>query len=106
SDPAWSDPRDPSLAKVEAKNIRLPVRQQLELLQIEKRMLLGVAPFLNAGLLQLLQFCEGQSIPEVGEAPPRFGADGLPAPKANRNKPTAKKFQKERARERRRGHKG
>jgi hypothetical protein len=65
-------------------------------------MMLGVAPFLNAGLLQMLQFCEGQTIPEVGETPPRFAPDGQPAPKANRNNPAAKKFQKERAREQRR----
>ena len=55
-----------------------------------------------AGQLQLLQFCEGQTIPEVGETPPRLAADGQPAPKANRNNPAAKKFQKERAREQRR----
>jgi Fe-S-cluster containining protein len=104
TDPAWSDPRDPSFNKVQARNIRLPARQQLALMQIEKRMMLGVAPFLNAGLLQLLHFCEGQTIAEVGEAPTRFAPDGQPAPKANRNKPSAKKFQKERAKERRRAH--
>lgn len=105
TDPTWSDPRDASFGKVVARNIRLPVRQQVELMQIEKRMMLGAAPFLNAGLLQMLHFCEGQTIPEVGEATPRFAADGQPAPKANRNNPAAKKFQKERAKERKRGKK-
>ncbi|WP_434422217.1 YkgJ family cysteine cluster protein [Nannocystis pusilla] len=102
SDPTGSDAREPGFDKVAARNIRLPVRQQVALMQIEKRMMLGVAPFLNAGQLQMLQFCEGQTIPEVGETPPRFAADGQPAPKANRNNPAAKKFQKERAREQRR----
>lgn len=102
TDPSWSDPRHPSFNKVVARNIRLPVRQQVALMQIEKRMMLGAAPFLNAGLLQMLHFCEGQTIPEVGESPPRFAADGQPAPKANRNNPSAKKFQKERAKDRKR----
>lgn len=101
-DPAWSDPRHESFKKMVAKNIRLPIRQQLALMQLEKRMMLGVAPFLNAGVLQLLQFAEGQTIPEVGEAPVRLAADGQPAPKANRNNPQAKKFQKEKAREKKR----
>ena len=101
TDPTWSDPRDASFNKVVAKNIRLPVRQQVALMQIEKRMMLGAAPFLNATLLQLLHFCEGQTIAEVGESPLRFGADGAPAAKANRSKPSAKKYQKERAKDRR-----
>ncbi len=101
-DPEQADPRHASFKKMAARNIRLPVRQQLALMQLEKRMMLQAAPFLNATVLQLLQFAEGQSIPEVGEAPTRFAADGQPAPKANRNNPGAKKFQKERAKEKRR----
>lgn len=90
------------LKKVQAHNIRLPVRQQLALMQIEKRMMLQAVPFLDANILQLAHFCEGQTIPEVGEAPPRLGVDGTPPPKANRNVSHAKKFQKERAKEKRR----
>lgn len=101
-DPEWSDPRHASFKKMVAKNIRLPVRQQLALMQIEKRMMLQAAPFLNATVLQLLQFAEGQTIPEVGDAPTKFAADGQPAPKANRNVPHAKKFQKEKAKEKKR----
>lgn len=100
-DPQRADPRHPDFAKSTVHNIRLPVRQQVALMQLERRMMLGAAPFLTANLLQLAQFAEGQMIPEVGEAAPRFGADGLPAPKANRNRPGAKKFQKDRARDKR-----
>jgi Fe-S-cluster containining protein len=103
SDPAWSDPRHENfLKKVESVNVRLPVRQQLALMQIEKRMMLQAVPFLNANLLQLAHFAEGQMIPEVGEAPVRLGADGQPPPKANRNVAHAKKFQKEKEKEKRR----
>lgn len=90
------------LKKVRAHNIRLPVRQQLALMQIEKRMMLQAVPFLDANVLQLLQFAEGQTIPEAGETPPKLGADGAPAAKANRNNPQAKKFQKEKEKEKRR----
>lgn len=100
TDPAWSDPRHESFKKVKAANIRLPMRQQLALLNIEKRMMLNVAPFLPANVLQLAHFAEGQTIAEVGEAPMRFAADGQPAPKANRNRPSAKKFQKDKDRKR------
>jgi Fe-S-cluster containining protein len=103
SDPAWSDPRHENfLKKVEAVNVRLPVRQQLALMQIEKRMMMQAVPFLNANLLQLAHFAEGQTIPEAGEAPVRLGADGTPPAKANRNVPHAKKFQKEKAKDKRR----
>jgi Fe-S-cluster containining protein len=90
------------LKRIDAANIRLPVRQQLALMQIEKRMMLQAVPFLNANLLQLAHFAEGQTIPEAGEAPVRLGADGQPPPKANRNVAHAKKFQKEKEKEKRR----
>lgn len=105
-DPEHGDPRHPSFPKLTAHNIRLPVRQQIALMQIEKRMMLGAAPFLNANLLQLVQFAEGQSIPEVGETQTRFGPDGQPPVKANRNNPGAKKFQKDRAKDRARDRAG
>jgi hypothetical protein len=69
-------------------------------MQIEKRMLLSAAPFLYANVLQWLQLAEGQQLTEVGEAPLRFAPDGQPAARANRNRPGAKKFEKERRRAR------
>lgn len=96
SDPTWSDPRDEHFPRqVKPFNVRLPMRQQIALMQIEKRMLLSPVPFLNANILQWLQLAEGASLPEVGEAPVRFAPDGQVAVKANRNKPGAKKFEKD-----------
>ncbi len=93
------DPKDPRWPKeVKAFNVRMPLRQHVALMQIEKRMLLTPAPFLNANVLQWLQLAEGQLLAEVGEAPLRFTADGQPAPKANRNNPAAKKFEKDKRR--------
>lgn len=100
-DPTSADPRDPRWPKqVKAVNVRLPLRQQVALMQIEKRMLLTPAPFLNANILQWLQFAEGHQLGEVGEAPVRFAADGQPPVKANRNRPGAKKFEKTRDKKR------
>jgi len=86
--------------QVKAYNVRIPLRQQVALMQIEKRMLMNAAPFLNANVLQWLQLAEGQLLAEVGEAPLRLAADGQTAAKANRNKPGAKKFSKEREKKR------
>jgi len=77
-----------------AKNIRLPVKIQVELQQLDKRMMLQVSPFLFAGTLQLLQLSDGQMLQEVGEAPQRMGQDGQVARKANRNVKHAAKFKK------------
>jgi len=94
------DPSHAEHAKVDVKNIRLPIRQQAALMQLEKRLVLQMTPFLFPNLLLLLQLVEGQSLPEVGEAPPRFGHDGLVVAKANRQNPEAKKFQKEKQKRR------
>ncbi|MBK8262884.1 MAG: YkgJ family cysteine cluster protein [Nannocystis sp.] len=96
------DPSHAEHAKVDVKNIRLPIRQQAALMQLEKRLVLQMTPFLFPNLLLLLQLAEGQSLPEVGEAPPRFGNDGLVVAKANRQNPEAKKFQKEKEKQKRR----
>jgi Fe-S-cluster containining protein len=79
---------------VKAKNIRLPVKAQVTMSQLDKRLGLSLSPFLYAGVLQLLQLAEGQPIQEVGEAPQRMQQDGQVAGKANRNVKHAKKFQK------------
>ena len=95
-DPAAADPRDPRWPKqTRVFNVRMPLRQQVALMQIEKRMLLTPAPFLNANLLQWLQLAEGHQLAEVGEVPLRFGPEGQAASKANRNRPGAKKFTKD-----------
>lgn len=95
SDPAWSHPKDPHYPQdVKAFNVRLPLRQQLALMNIEKRMLLSPAPFLNANILQWLHLAEGAALVEAGEAPVRFAPDGQVAARANRNRPGAKKFEK------------
>ena len=100
-DPREADPRSPGYPKqVKAYNVRMPLRQHVALMQIEKRMLMNAAPFLNANVLQWLQLAEGQLLAEVGEAPMRLAADGQAAAKANRNKPGAKKFSKEREKKR------
>ena len=78
----------------EVKNIRLPVKIQVELQQIDKRMMLQVSPFLFAGTLQLLQMSDGQMLQEVGEAPQRMQQDGQVVQKANRNVKHAAKFKK------------
>ena len=93
-DAARYDPGHAEHDKLEIKNIRLPVKQQVTLLQLEKRLVLQLTPFLYPNMLLLLQLADGQTLPEAGEAPPRFGPNGLVMPKANRQNPAAKKFQK------------
>ena len=94
-DASLADPRNPQHAEAQIYNIRLPMRPQVSLSQIDKRMNMGISPFLYAGLLQLLQFTEGQLLLEVGEAPRPMQQDGRVAQKANRNVKHAKKFQKD-----------
>lgn len=100
-DPALADPRHEQHANVEVVNIRLPVRPQVALAQIDKRMALGLSPFVYAAELQLLQLGEGQLLQEVGEAPQRMQQDGRVVQKANRNVKHAKKFQKKKAKTKR-----
>jgi Fe-S-cluster containining protein len=77
-------------------NIRLPVRQQVVLAQLDKRLMLELNPFMYASLLQLLELAGGQMLQEVGEAPQRMQQDGVVAQRANRNVAHAKKFKKKR----------
>ncbi len=94
-DATWSDPQDPHYpGDVKVFNIRLPLRQQVALMQIEKRMMMQAAPILHANVLQWVSLSEGQVLTEAGEIAPRLAADGQVAAKANRNRPGAKKFQK------------
>jgi Fe-S-cluster containining protein len=79
---------------VKAKNLRLPVRGQVTVQQLDKRMALELSPFLYASILQLLQLAEGKQIQEAGEAPVKLQQDGNVARPANRNVAHAKKFQK------------
>lgn len=81
---------------VKAHNVRLPVRQQVAVRQLEKRLGLELNPFLSASVLQLAQLVEGQVLPESGETPQRMQQDGQVAQRANRNVKHAKKFQKDR----------
>ncbi len=94
TDPQWSNPQHPEHDKVQAKNLRLPIRQQVALQQIDKRMALQLSPFLYVGTLQLLQLTEGELIQEVGEAPRRMQQDGRVAQRANRNVKHAAKYKK------------
>ncbi|MCA9704928.1 MAG: YkgJ family cysteine cluster protein [Myxococcales bacterium] len=82
---------------VKAHNVRLPVKQQVVVRQLEKRLALELSPFLSASILQLAQLTEGELIPEVGEAPRKMQQDGQIAQRANRNVKHAKKFQKGKA---------
>lgn len=100
-DPALADPTHERHAEVEVVNIRLPVRPQVALSQIDKRMALGFSPFVYASELQLLQLAEGELLQEVGEAPQRMQQDGRVAQKANRNVKHAKKYQKKAKKKRR-----
>lgn len=92
--PQWVHPQHERFADAKAKNLRLPVRQQLELTRIDKRMEWQPSPFLHVGVLQLLQLADGELISEVGEAPRRMQQDGRVAQRANRNVRHAKKFKK------------
>ncbi len=94
TDPEWSRPGHPNFDQVKLVNIRIPLRQQVALAQLEKRMVLGASPFLPATLMQIIQLVEGNMLYEVGEAPVRFAADGKVMAKANRNRKNAKKFNK------------
>jgi hypothetical protein len=94
-DAALADPTHARHEQVEVVNIRLPVRPQVALSQIDKRMALGISPFLYASELQVLQLTEGQALQEIGEAPQRMQQDGRVVQKANRNVKHAKKFQKQ-----------
>lgn len=88
-------PDDPGYPKeAKAINIRLPVKQQVAMQQLDKRMAMQTSPFMYAAMLQLLQLAEGNVIPEVGEAPVKMQQDGQVAARANRNVRHAKKFQK------------
>lgn len=77
-----------------AHNIRLPVKQQVTVHQLDKRMALQMSPFLYAAVLQILQLADGQLIQEVGEAPVKMQQDGQIAARANRNVKHAAKFKK------------
>lgn len=94
TDPEWSNPQHPRHGDVKAHNVRLPIRQQVALQQIDKRMGLQLSPFLYVNLLQLLQLAEGELILEVGEAPRMMQQDGRVAGRANRNVRHAAKFKK------------
>jgi len=94
SDPSWSHPTHARYTEVAAKNLRPPLRMQVALAQLDKRMILQLSPILYAGILQILQLGEGQTIPEIGEAPQRMQQDGQIVQRANRNVKHAKKYQK------------
>lgn len=79
---------------VKAHNVRMPVKQQVTVRQLDKRLALDLNPFLYASILQLAQIAEGDLIPEVGEAPRKMQQDGRVARRANRNVKHAKKYQK------------
>ncbi|MBC8069373.1 MAG: hypothetical protein IAG13_13640 [Deltaproteobacteria bacterium] len=95
--PENSRPDHPAFPKgVVSKNLRLPVRAQVTLSQLDKRMGLELSPFLYAALPQVTQLTDGQPLAEVGEAPTRMQQDGSVARPANRNVAHAKKFAKKR----------
>ncbi len=95
--PERSKPDHPDFPKgVKAKNLRLPVRAQVTLQQMDKRLGLELSPFLYASVPQVVQLADGQQLQEVGEAPIRVQQDGSVARPANRNVAHAKKFQKQR----------
>ena len=93
-DAELADPQHEHHVDVEVVNIRPPVRPQVALQQIDKRMNLNISPFMYAAILQLLQLGDGQLLQEVGEAPQRMQQDGRVVQKANRNVKHAKKNQK------------
>ncbi len=95
--PENSKPDHPQFPRgVRAKNLRLPVRGQVTLQQLDKRLGLELSPFLYASVPQIVQLADGQQLAEVGEAPTRVQQDGSVARPANRNVAHAKKFQKQR----------
>lgn len=98
-EPETADPGHAEYPRgAQALNIRPPIKVQVALAQLDKRMNLQLSPFLYAGQLQLLQLADGQMIPEVGEPPQRMGQDGLIAQRANRNVRGAKKYKKKKKR--------
>jgi Fe-S-cluster containining protein len=98
SPPATQDPDHPDYPKsAKAVNIRLPVKQQVAVHQLDKRLSLQLSPFLYASLLQVLQLADGQLIQEVGEAPVRMQQDGKIAERANRNVKHAAKNKKKKS---------
>jgi Fe-S-cluster containining protein len=100
-DTAIADPSHAQYPKgAKAKNLRLPVRQQASIAQLDKRMDLKMAPFMYAGILQLLQLSDGELIQELGEPKLRLGQDGRMQGKANRNRRGSKKSQRKRKRKR------
>lgn len=97
SPPENSRPDHPAFPKgVQSKNLRLPVRAQVTLQQLDKRMGLELSPFMFAALPQITELTAGQQLGEVGEAPARMQQDGSVARPANRNVAHAKKFAKKR----------
>ena len=95
TDPSWSDPASEHYPEdVRAFNIRAPLKVQVSLAQLDKRMSLQSSPFMHAAVLQLAQLAEGGVLQEVGEAPIRMGQDGRVPGRANRNVSHAKKFKK------------
>lgn len=100
-DPELADPRHEQHEDCEVVNIRVPVRPQVALSQIDKRMALGLSPFLYASVLQILQLTEGELIQEIGEAPRPMQQDGRVVRKANRNVKHAKKYKKKKKKKKR-----
>lgn len=100
TNPEWSDPSHENYDKVKAKNLRLPVKPQATLVQLDKRMGLQIAPFLYASLLQVLQLAEGGVLLEVGEPPLKLQQDGRMQQRANRGRAGSKKAQKKKKKKR------
>lgn len=92
----WTDPRHAEHTRLETRNLRLPIKIQVELRQLEKRMGLQVSPFLSTGVMQLLHLADGTTIPEVGEPAARIRKDGTLDQRANRNSKNVKKTKKKR----------
>lgn len=88
-------PDSPGYPKdAKAINLRLPVKQQVTMQQLDKRLALELSPFLYVSTLQVLQLADGALIQEIGEAPIKMQQDGHVAQRANRNVRHAKKFHK------------
>jgi len=100
--PEISDPTHEDYPKaVKGYNLRPPIKVQVLLRQIDKRMMLQLSPFMYAGVLQLAQLADGQLLQEVGEAPRRMQEDGQISRRANRSVPHAKKYKKGKKKKRR-----
>lgn len=89
-----ANPKHERHQESKATNVRVPVRQQLAIGNLDRRMELALSPFLHVGVLQLLQMAEGEMITEVGEAPQKMQQDGRVAQRANRNVKHSAKNQK------------